>query len=240
MSGFNKKEFDKNIGKDGMECYDNDLKFMGAHEICKMVQNGNLRAEMEEMNSYIEGLFKQLQPQNTADVKGNAVTCISRICSKLNEQQIEKVVKQLIDYISNDTKEYEDVRDVFVMCMKNIIQEVPHDFHDKLSVVLVQSDNGIKKAQQKKNFKIEQELVEIVTLMFKKWGNIYRDAKYRGLIQHLKQNIVNPGIDENLRKKSCLSLGAVSVMLDAKEVSELVSELIANHKKITDPVKQQA
>lgn len=34
---FNKAEFTKNIGKDGMQCYDNDLKFMGAHEICKMV-----------------------------------------------------------------------------------------------------------------------------------------------------------------------------------------------------------
>ena len=37
MSTFKKEDFEKNIGKEGMDCFDNDLKFMGAHEICKMV-----------------------------------------------------------------------------------------------------------------------------------------------------------------------------------------------------------
>lgn len=37
MSEFNKRLFEEKIGKDGMDSYDNDLKFMGAHEICKMV-----------------------------------------------------------------------------------------------------------------------------------------------------------------------------------------------------------
>lgn len=58
MADFNRKEFDKNIGKEGMECFDNDLKFMGAHEICKMVINDKLTSDMSEMDRYIEALFK--------------------------------------------------------------------------------------------------------------------------------------------------------------------------------------
>lgn len=83
---FRKEEFEKNIGKDGMQHYDNDLKFMGAHEICKMVTNGELTADKPEMNRYIDGLFLHLKPDNTSEVKGNAVTCISRICAKLEAQ----------------------------------------------------------------------------------------------------------------------------------------------------------
>lgn len=46
--------------------------------------------------------------------------------------------------------------------------------------------------------------------MFRRWGNIYTDIKYRDLIVLLKSNIVSDNIDENLRKKSCLSIGAVA------------------------------
>lgn len=60
----------------------------------------------------------------TSEVKGNAVSCMSRICTKLNSTQIEKIVKELISQITSTDKELEDVRDIFVMCIKNIIQEV--------------------------------------------------------------------------------------------------------------------
>jgi hypothetical protein len=50
--------------------------------------------------------------------------------------------------------------------------------------------------------------------MFRKWGSIYNDVKFRELIKILKGNVINDNIDDNLRKKSCLSIGAVAVMLN--------------------------
>lgn len=57
MSDFNKADFEKNIGKEGMYHFDSDLRFMGAHEICKMVLEDKLKSEMPEMDKYIDALF---------------------------------------------------------------------------------------------------------------------------------------------------------------------------------------
>lgn len=50
--------------------------------------------------------------------------------------------------------------------------------------------------------------------MFRKWGATYNDIKYKAIINLLKSNIINEKIDDNLRKKSCISLGVVAVMLN--------------------------
>ena len=54
--------------------------------------------------------------------------------------------------------------------------------------------------------------------MFRKWGSIYNDKKFKDLIGLLEENVIGKNIDENLRKKSCISLGVVSVMLNTSEV----------------------
>lgn len=71
--------------------------------------------------------------------------------------------------------------------------------------------------------------------MFRRWGNIYKDFKFKDLIDLLKENVINKTVDENLRKKSCISIGAVSVMLPGPQVAKLVQELIKEHKGVKNP-----
>eukprot|EP00831_Metopus_contortus_P002237 TRINITY_DN10823_c0_g1_i1.p1 TRINITY_DN10823_c0_g1~~TRINITY_DN10823_c0_g1_i1.p1 ORF type:complete len:142 (-),score=24.17 TRINITY_DN10823_c0_g1_i1:93-518(-) len=101
-----------------MEHGDQDNREMAANDMTTEILKGITLSTHLEKN-ICQAFVKQLRDVSL-NVRGNAVKCLSKIGSKISEQQFGVVANNLTECV---IKESEEFRDIYSTCLKTLISE---------------------------------------------------------------------------------------------------------------------
>ena len=200
--------------------YDPDKRFMAANDLC-----AELLKEQEPMDSalvkQICSLFLTQLDDISIDVQGNAVRCIKRIVSKIQETQVSEVISKLGDCLTSGKDEF---RDIYATCLKGLISDVPDHYSrvvcETMLPILTQSILS-------KNLNVAEEALEITTDLVKRFNvELHTQADRGALVAGVSTLLLNP--KTSIKKKATSALGAISVILPPVQLQSLVTGIIRN------------
>ncbi|EGR34114.1 hypothetical protein IMG5_023380 [Ichthyophthirius multifiliis] len=218
------KRFEELV-QDAKDC-DPDKKFMAANDLSNALSKYQLQAK--DYDKVVSILLTQLNDESS-EVQGNSIRCLSKIISKLQESQIENVAKTMIQKVIEDRGEY---KDVYATCLKTLINDVPSNYAKSVQPVFLHAVTKMEQNKGEKNYEVEEELCDILNILFKKWAQVLstQNMSMKSLTNILMNNILN--IDRvSLKKKSCSCLGSLGLLLPKDEVIKTVNTLLENLKK---------
>lgn len=130
----------------------------------------------------------------------------------------------MIVKVIEDKGEY---RDVYATCLKTLINGVPSNYAKAVQPILLHAIQGMEQKLNNKEFDVQEELCDILTNLFKKWGPVLSttNANVKNLTNILMTNI-SKGERNSLKKKSCSCLGSLGLILHKDEVGRVVKELL--------------
>ncbi|OMJ83293.1 hypothetical protein SteCoe_15817 [Stentor coeruleus] len=200
--------------------YDPDKRYMAANDLC---------AELLKDQEPIEGaLVKQIcsvfltqLDDISIDVQGNAVRCIKKIISKIQETQVSEVIGKLGDCLKNGKEEF---RDIYATCLKGLISDVPESYAnvvcDTMMPILQSCILG-------GNPNVAEEALEILTDLVRKFpSQLHTNADRTDLVNGITNLLINP--KSSIKKKSISCIGAVSMILPLTQLQTLVAMVIRN------------
>ncbi|KAL4466961.1 hypothetical protein ABPG74_010558 [Tetrahymena malaccensis] len=206
--------------------FDPDKKFMAANDLSNALSNGQLKDT--DYDTVVKILLNQLNDDSN-EVQGNSIRCLSKIINKLQETQVENVSKTMIVKVIEDKGEY---RDVYATCLKTLINGVPSNYAKAVQPILLHAIQGMEQKLNNKEFDVQEELCDILNNLFKKWGQSLSttNANVKNLTNILMSNI-SKGERNSLKKKSCSCLGSLGLILHKDDIGRVVKELLQHIKK---------
>ena len=199
--------------------YDPDKRFMAANDLCNELLKENKQLETG-LQRQILGVFLQQLDDSSIDVQGNAVRCIKRTVSKIQESQTSEVITKLGEVLMTGKAEF---RDIYATCLKGLISDVPNSYSSTVTKTMLPI---LLRALQTQDSQLQEEAVDIMTELFRRFAYYMHgttDAEQTinsvfGLLTHEKLS---------LRKKACQCIGAAALILPSNQLQSLVSLLIS-------------
>jgi cullin-associated NEDD8-dissociated protein 1 len=196
------------------EHYDPDNRYMAANDLCSELLKEGAKIDVNVERQICAAFLKQLDDQNS-EVQGNAVRCIKRIVSRIQDSQVNDVATKLYDCIRRGSS---DIRDVYVTCLKGLINDLPDRATGNVVTALFGNlISGISTPG------VQEESVEILTEL------IRRCTAHMRTISTDSVNAVVQLLDQpspSLRKKATQCIGVLGTVLSNRQLQQLVTNLI--------------
>ena len=205
-----------------MQHYDKDNRFMGASDLSILIndESGNLDAERER--KCIDAFIKLLDDSST-EVQGKAVQCLSKIASKIREDNLGNILHVVANCIIKKDK---DFRDIYSICCKSIMAEVT----DPYAPTVISScypilQSGIKAEDEE----IQEECVELLSELLKRFaGQLVHEpslVKEKIILETLFK-MLSTTAPYTLKKKVAYCIGCLSVILSGASIQSLMEGLV--------------
>ena len=101
---------------------------MAASDLCAEILKDGTKLDFALEKRIYMAFVKQLVDASL-DVQGNAVKCIARVASKIQEANLGDVAKQVSEQVIKGSPE---CRDIYSTCCKSIISEVKEQYSPTL------------------------------------------------------------------------------------------------------------
>lgn len=224
--------------------YDKDYRHTGAHDLCNEVLNSVDQFE-ETMEQRICAAFISHLTDESIEVKSNAVRCIQRVTQKIRDSNLIIILRKLASEIVDGKTE---TIDIFSLCIKGIINESLDDRSSGKNqderasgIISTLGPYLLKGIDTSKEDKVKVECLDISTELFKRFGLfilqkpdiINRDTLMRAINKQMTE-----GTSTNVRKRASFCMGAFAIILNGKQLQQLVQLLVAKISKGTDKREQ--
>lgn len=198
---------------------------MAATDLCTEIEKGAALSASQE-KCICRAYITQLS-DTSLNVQGNAVKCISRIGSRISEVQFGEIANKLTECVVKGTEEF---RDIYATCLKTLISEADETFGKTLCNCLLPP---LTRGTEHKLDTVREQCIEIANEVLKRFSSVLaanplalnKDVLMDNLIKQLP--LQKPG----LRKRACACLGSLAVLLNAKQISYVVTTLLKNVSK---------
>lgn len=196
------------------EHYDPDNRYMAANDLCSELLKEHAKVDVNVERQICAAFLKQLDDQNS-EVQGNAVRCIKKIISRIHETQVKEVAVKLYDCISRGSSE---IRDVYVTCLKGLINDVP----DKSAgIVVTELLPSLVRGAETPG--LQEESVEILTELIRRCAYHMRNISTESVTSVV--NLLSES-SPSLRKKATQCIGAFATVLSTRQLQTLMGNLI--------------
>ncbi len=205
-----------------MEHGDQDNREMAATDMCSEILKG-VKLDVTLEKSICQAYIKQLE-DCSVNVRGNAVKCISKICSKISEAQFGMIANKLTECVVKGAAEF---RDIYSTCLKTLISEADEAFGKTLCSALLEP---LIAGTGHKLDAVKEQCIELTNDLLKRFnvvlvhnpGLMNRDLLMNNLITELHSS------NASLRKRACSCFGSLAVTLTPKQLSGLIALLLKN------------
>eukprot|EP01022_Parablepharisma_sp_SALTPOND_P017577 TRINITY_DN282_c0_g2_i1.p1 TRINITY_DN282_c0_g2~~TRINITY_DN282_c0_g2_i1.p1 ORF type:complete len:1310 (+),score=174.23 TRINITY_DN282_c0_g2_i1:9683-13612(+) len=207
-----------------MEHGDQDNREMAATDMCTEILKG-VKLDPGLEKSICHAYIKQLE-DCSVNVRGNAVKCISKICSKISESQFGMIANKLTECVVKGAEEF---RDIYSTCLKTLISEADESFGKTMCSALLEP---LIEGTGHKTDAVKEQCIELTNDLLKRFnvvlvhnpGLMNRDLLMNNLITQLHSS------NASLRKRACTCFGSLAVTLTPKQLSGLIALLLKNIK----------
>lgn len=207
-----------------MEHGDQDNREMAATDMCtEIVKGAKLDPGLEK--AVCTAYIKQLEDVSI-NVRDNVVKCISKICSKVSEEQFGVIANKLTECVVKGSAEF---RDVYATCLKTLIGEAGESFGATLCSALL--DPLVNNTGHKMD-EVTEQCIDLTNDLLKRFNVVLVHNPKMIKREVLMKNLINQLNSTNLslKKKASACLGSLAVIMMPKQLSDVISLLL---KKIT-------
>ena len=194
----------------------------------KYFENEEARKKLKEAEKtlIVNHLLKCLKPEEESmEVKTRTVKIFKEISIHLKDAEIIQIFSNIINYITDSKSEG---KDIFVNCIKTILENVPGSFYETIGKIIVPTlTNGLDSKDQ-----------EIVILCLDTFNDYIKKFDYELIKKKYKEfkidegKIVKVALDninctnDLLKVNSIEILGTVGVLLNKNQISKTTQTLI--------------
>ena len=180
-----------------------------------------------ERTRIVKLLINCLKPkENSEEVKTRTVKIFKSICIHLTEAEIDQIFEESINHIINQENKG---KDIFVDCMKNILEKVPENLYDTIGKIIVEPlSTGLDSDDEGTLILCIDTLNKYISkfdyiLVKEKTSFKFNKEQYRSVAL---KNITSS--NEALKTRSLEFIETLGALLDKKEV-ETTTEQILNY-----------
>ena len=180
----------------------------------------------DEKTKIVNHLLKCLKPEETSmEVKTRTVKIFKEISIHLKDAEIIQIFSNIINYITDPKSEG---KDIFVNCIKTILENVPGSFYETIGKIIVPT---LTKGLDSKD-------PEIIILCLDTFNDYIKKFDYELIKRKHKafkideEKIVRVGLDninssnDLLKVNSIEIMGTVGVLLNKKQITKTTQKLI--------------
>ena len=194
----------------------------------KYFENENARKSLKEAEKtlIVSHLLKCLKPEETSmEVKTRTVKIFKEISIHLKDAEIIQIFSSIINYITDPKAEG---KDIFVNCIKTILENVPGSFYETIGKIIIPTlTNGLDSNNQ-----------EIIILCLDTFNDYIKKFSYE-LIQKKnkafkidEEKIVKVALEninstnDLLKANSIEIMGTVGILLNKNKISQTTKKLM--------------
>ena len=191
-----------------------------------------------ERSLIVKHLLLSLDPkEQSVEVKARTVKVFKAISIYLKEAEINQVFEESIKYI---TKSENKGKDIFVDCMKNILEKVPETFYDTIGKIIVEPlSKGLESEDQETLILCIDTLNKYISkfdymLIKEKISFKFNKELY---VSVALKNIANP--DETLKIRALEFIESLGALLDKKEAektTKLILGFLSKSKSLNETI----
>ena len=178
-----------------------------------------------EKATIVKHLLKCLNPEEkSVEVKARTVKVFKIISIYLKEAEINQIFKESLNYIITPNREG---KDIFVDCMKNILEKVPETFYDTIGKIIVEPlSKGLDSSDK-------ETLILCIDTLNKYISKFdYMLIKEKLSFKLNKQQYISVAIknisdnDETLKARALEFLETLGALLDKKEIEQTTKQIL--------------
>ena len=194
----------------------------------KYFENENARKSLKEAEKtlIVKSLLDCLKPkENSMEVKTRTVKIFKEISLHLKDAEIIQIFSNIIDYITDPKTEG---KDIFVNCIKSILENVPGSFYETIGKIIIPT---LTKGLDTDNQEIIILCLDTFNDYIKKFGYELSQRKYKEF-KIDEQKIVKVALEninstnDLLKANSIEIMGTVGVLLNKNKISQTTQKLI--------------
>ena len=194
----------------------------------KYFENEEARKKLKEAEKtlIVSHLLKCLEPkEESMEVKTRTVKIFKEISIHLKDAEIIQIFSNIINYITDPKSEG---KDIFVNCIKTILENVPGSFYETIGKIIVPT---LTKGLDSKDQEIIILCLDTFNYYIKKFDYELIKKKYKefkideGKIVKVALNNINC-TNDLLKVNSIEILGTVGVLLNKTQISTTTQKLI--------------
>ena len=194
----------------------------------KYFENEEARNKLkeEEKTKIVNHLLKCLKPEEKSmEVKTRTVKIFKEISIHLKDAETTQIFSNIINYITDPKTEG---KDIFVNCIKTILENVPGSFYETIGKIIVPT---LTKGLDSKDQEIIILCLDTFNDYIKKFDYELIKKKYKGfkideekIVKVALENINNS--NDLLKVNSIEIMGTIGILLDKKKISKTTQKLI--------------
>ena len=194
----------------------------------KYFENEEARNKLkeEEKTKIVNHLLKCLKPEEKSmEVKTRTVKIFKEISIHLKDAETTQIFSNIINYITDPKTEG---KDIFVNCIKTILENVPGSFYEAIGKIIVPT---LTKGLDSKDQEIIILCLDTFNDYIKKFDYELIKKKYKGfkideekIVKVALENINNS--NDLLKVNSIEIMGTIGILLDKKKISKTTQKLI--------------
>ena len=194
----------------------------------KYIENENARKALKEAEKtlIVTSLLNCLKPKETSmEVKTRTVKVFKEISIHLKDAEIIQIFSNIINYITDPKTEG---KDIFVNCIKTILENVPGAFYETIGKIIIPT---LTKGLDSDNQEIIILCLDTFNDYIKKFGYELMQKKYKEF-KIDEEKIVKVALDninstnDLLKANSIEIMGTVGVLLNKHKISQTTKKLI--------------
>ena len=194
----------------------------------KYFENEEARNKLkeEEKTRIVSHLLKCLKPQEKSmEVKTRTVKIFKEISIHLKDAETTQIFSNIINYITDPKTEG---KDIFVNCIKTILENVPGSFYETIGKIIVPT---LTKGLDSNDQEIIILCLDTFNDYIKKFDYELIKKKYKGfkideekIVKVALENINNT--NDLLKANSIEIMGTIGILLNKKQISHTTQKLI--------------
>ena len=194
----------------------------------KYFENEEARNKLkeDEKTKIVNHLLKCLKPEEKSmEVKTRTVKIFKEISIHLKDAETTQIFSNIINYITDPKTEG---KDIFVNCIKTILENVPGSFYETIGKIIVPT---LTKGLDLKDQEIIILCLDTFNDYIKKFDYELIKKKYKGfkideekIVKVALENINNS--NDLLKANSIEIMGTIGILLNKKQISKTTQKLI--------------
>lgn len=157
------------------------------------------------------------------DVKSAAVKCVAAIVKKVEKAQIETICDTLVKLVCSDQKDQAELRDIYSIALKTLIEDVPNSMGTEVSRHLC---GKLLAGISSNTTSVKKECLAVLEQLLRRFGSKVSQEHELIMSTVLKQLPLQGNENKSIRRAAADTLGALALVCSDERLDRLATLIL--------------